>query len=855
MLSYLLEFIMKHSLLVILMTLFSSSFCYSNITIENVDLLPFGEKIKNPILLSEELPDDFPIIVIDTVSNPKSGFILMECFEASAADPNYIMVIDELGQVVYYDKPADQGVDFKLQPNGRFSYASRVKLGDKYQAGPINVQNIYVQHKILDEEFKVIDSVQMQNEYLADMHDFRILPNGNYLLIAYEHVHVDMSKIVPGGNPNAIVVGTVIQELDKNKNCVFQWRSLDYIPILATKDDPRKAIFEHVHGNSLFIDKDGNLITSFPTTFEIVKIDMTSGELIWRFGGDNNDFQITGDNQADAPYFFRMQHDAHRLPNGNLLFYDNAVNKKSGWNSRAVEYSFDEENRKAHMVWEFKHNPPISAFAMGSAQRLSNGNTFINWGLIFMGYYRTMTEVTSDKETVFELSMPKTTFSYRAQKIDLPACQPIANVDKFEMLEGNDYLFNEEDQKTDLEIHFIELDAFMYNMINVKKYDCSPLNPQFDGEAPVLLNGRYFIESAMVYSHRSQISIDINSIAPHSSAENLIVFYRPKEGEGVFTLLQTNYDASEKQLVCETTEYGEFVIGFVRDAYEIMAPTLMTPPNNKIFVNDDTVKLIWSATGRYDAFQLQIATDNNFSEIVFDSSNIKISIVNKGDFEPGREYFWRARSFYRDSDSEWSSTRMFAFDQSFINLTYPNGGEHLTKDTTIVIRWESNLSDSVSVKLLKNQEPVLTISDGIYSYSNAIAWKIPNTLPDGNDYTIKVESIKSGEMQSQSQDFFTLQSAVSVSDYPVIDNIPQIELSPNPANQNLTMSLLMNESGYIRLSIFDHLGIEQKLVLNTYLNEGSYKIPLNVTNLSTGVYYCTLNTGKSSQTTKLLIIR
>lgn len=848
---------MKQFLLVILMALFSSSLIYSNATEENqsADILPFGKKISNPIFLSEELPDDFPSIVVDTVNNPHSGFIFMECFEATTAAPNYIMVIDELGQVVYYDKPADQGVDFKLQSNGRFSYASRVKLGDKYQAGPINVQNIYVQHKILDDEYKVIDSVQMQNDYLADMHDFRILPNGNYLLIAYEHVHVDMSKLVPGGNPNAVVVGTVIQELDKDKNCVFQWRSLDYIPILATKDDPRKAIFEHVHGNSLFIDKDGNLITSFPTTFEIVKIDMTSGELIWRFGGDNNEFQITGDNETDYPYFFRMQHDAHRLANGNLLFYDNAVQKKSGWNSRAVEYSLDEENRKAHMVWEFKHNPPISAFAMGSAQRLSNGNTLVNWGLIFMGFYRTMTEVTADKETVFELSMPKETFSYRAQKVDLPACQPIANVDQFEMLEGNVYLFNDNNQKTDVEIHFIELDAFMYNMMNVKKYDCSPMNPEFAGEAPVLLAGRYFIEATMIYSHKSEIRIDINSIAPHAAAENLIIYYRPEEGVGIFAPLPTNYDASEKQLICETTEYGEFVIGFVRDANDIMAPSLMNPPNNKIFVNNDAVKLVWSATGRFDDFQLQIATDNQFAEIVFDSSSIKNSVLNKDDFEADKEYFWRAKSFYRDSESEWSPTRKFAFDQSFINISYPNGGEQLTKDTTIVIRWESNLSDSVSIVLLRNQEPVLTISAGIYSFTNSIAWKIPNTLPDGNDYIIKVVSIKSDEMQSQSQDFFTIQSAVSVFEYPVLSIIPQIELSPNPANQNLTLSMKMNESGYIKLSIFDHLGIEQQLILDTYLNEGSYKIPLNVSNLASGVYYCTFNNGKSTETKKLLIIR
>ncbi|MFA7626220.1 MAG: aryl-sulfate sulfotransferase, partial [Candidatus Kapaibacterium sp.] len=401
--------------------------------------IPFKEKVSFPSILSEELPEDFPEMRIETVDSPFPGYIFMECFNVNGSEPNYIMITDELGSVVYYSKKENQGADFKMQPNGRYSYASRVKLGDKYQAGPLTVQNIMVQHNIMDSEFNVIDTIQMQNEYLADMHEFVILPNGNYLMLSYEGVPVDMSKVIPGGNPNAKVVGTVLQEVDKDNKCVFQWKSLDYIPILATKDDVRKQTFEHVHGNSMFLDKDGNLIVSFPTSFEIVKIDMVTGELIWRFGGDENDFEISGDNPTDAPYYFRMQHDAHRLDNGNLIFYDNAVMKKSGWSSRAVEYEFDEENRKANLVWEYKHDPPVSAYAMGSVQRLDNGNTLINWGLNFTGLHRTMTEVTHDKSITYELSMPSLTFSYRAQKNNLPPCEPVADIDKFEMLQGNTY--------------------------------------------------------------------------------------------------------------------------------------------------------------------------------------------------------------------------------------------------------------------------------------------------------------------------------------------------------------------------------------------------------------------------------
>ncbi len=50
--------------------------------------------------------------------------------------------------------------------------------------------------------------------------------------MSYDPQMVDMSKIVPGGNPNATVTGLIVQEIDENKNVVFQWRSWDHFKLL-----------------------------------------------------------------------------------------------------------------------------------------------------------------------------------------------------------------------------------------------------------------------------------------------------------------------------------------------------------------------------------------------------------------------------------------------------------------------------------------------------------------------------------------------------------------------------------------------------------------------------------------------
>ena len=69
------------------------------------------------------------------------------------------------------------------------------------------------------------------------------------------------------------------------------------------------------------------------------------------------------------------------LPNGHLLIYDNGNLLPAPRHSRAVEYALDTVAKTAAMVWEYLPNPPIYTFAVGSVQRLENGNTLVGFGL------------------------------------------------------------------------------------------------------------------------------------------------------------------------------------------------------------------------------------------------------------------------------------------------------------------------------------------------------------------------------------------------------------------------------------------------------------------------------------------
>ena len=159
----------------------------------------------------------------------------------------------------------DRTFDFRKQPNGLMTY----HRGEKYYAE--------------DAEHNLIDSFACGNGYTTDFHELQFDENGHAFLISYDPQIVDMSQIVSGGNPNATVYGIIIQELDENKNVVFQWRSWDHIEITeAIHENLTAATVDYVHTNAIDIDNDGNIMISSRHLSEVTKIDRVTGDIIWR---------------------------------------------------------------------------------------------------------------------------------------------------------------------------------------------------------------------------------------------------------------------------------------------------------------------------------------------------------------------------------------------------------------------------------------------------------------------------------------------------------------------------------------------------------------------------------------------
>ncbi|HRF66793.1 MAG TPA: aryl-sulfate sulfotransferase [Ignavibacteria bacterium] len=343
--------------------------------------------------ISQKTTQQIPPVTVNYSNNPSPGNILMSNIVFNVQIPNtpHLLILNNDASHVFTRQLSAQVFDFNRQPNGNFTYFYR--NGGKYYE--------------IDTNYNLTDSFYTGNGYLTDIHELRVLPNRHALLMSYDKQVVDMSQIVQGGNPAAQVTGLIIQEIDENKNVVFQWRSWDHIPITdATYEDFLSDEIDYIHGNAIELDNDGNIMISSRHLDEITKISRSTGNIIWRLGGKQNQFIFQND-----PFRFSHQHGIRRLLNGNILMFDNG-NFHIPAESRAVEYILDEVNKIATKMWEYKNTPVIYGNAMGFAQRLENGNTLISWG----STNPTVTEVKPDGSKALEMNLPVGVFSYRVFK-------------------------------------------------------------------------------------------------------------------------------------------------------------------------------------------------------------------------------------------------------------------------------------------------------------------------------------------------------------------------------------------------------------------------------------------------------
>jgi hypothetical protein len=292
----------------------------------------------------------------------------------SGPGPPGTMIFDEAGNLVWFHalpKNASAATNLQVQQLGGQPVLT-------WWQGYIPPQGFGQGEEIIaNSSYQQIGHVRAGNGYSADLHDFKITPQGTALLTVFNPIDCNLSVV--GGPSGGAVTDSVFQEIDLRTGLVRrEWHSLDHVPMgdsysLATHAS-KQWPFDYFHINSIDQRADGTTLISARNTWAMYELSTTSGRVASTIGGHHSGVKLgSGTHTA-------YQHDANTLPDGTISVFDNGSVPKVHPQSRGLVLALDAQSDSASVVAQYEHSPALTSDSQGNIQQLANQDMFVGWG-------------------------------------------------------------------------------------------------------------------------------------------------------------------------------------------------------------------------------------------------------------------------------------------------------------------------------------------------------------------------------------------------------------------------------------------------------------------------------------------
>ena len=205
-----------------------------------------------------ELPPGAPVNhATSSGAGPTPGMVMLT-LTSPFGGPKLEEAVDANGVPVYVHQALNPE-DLKLQPNGDYSVAR----------GKTDQLNSSFDIVELDHQFRPVASYNTVDLTDTEFHDSILLRSGGRILMAYE--------------PNATTgeIDSVVQEVRPDGTVSLTWNSADH----TVPSDRLTPLKDYAHMNSIDVMNDGNLLLSFRHLSQVMRIDRTTGDVIWRSVG------------------------------------------------------------------------------------------------------------------------------------------------------------------------------------------------------------------------------------------------------------------------------------------------------------------------------------------------------------------------------------------------------------------------------------------------------------------------------------------------------------------------------------------------------------------------------------------
>ena len=283
-----------------------------------------------------------------------SGFLLLNKRES----PGFSYIVDTKGRLRWYNMVDGTGIKVTHFTNDT-TVLSILGTNDEPTSYGSEILEVNLKGDTL------VHLTKGEGDFRYTIHHEIIKNSRHQLVTLYVDKRVlDLRSV--GGNIKDTVAGDGILVMDNHGKKIWQWSVFDASDPLKDKDI-LKTKKDWMHANSLSFDKDSNYLMSFYNNGQIWKINSRTGAVMWKFG-KNGTFAMPADCE------FSMAHAAHINPNGDLMFFNNGIDKHQ---SEVYAIKLNEAAQTAQTDLHIKLPQEVYNDRMGSAYMVGDSAVLV----------------------------------------------------------------------------------------------------------------------------------------------------------------------------------------------------------------------------------------------------------------------------------------------------------------------------------------------------------------------------------------------------------------------------------------------------------------------------------------------
>jgi hypothetical protein len=291
-----------------------------------------------------------PVTILHAASGTAPGYLFLA--PSSGPGARGPLIVDDAGHPVWTHPTQLPAMNFRAQT----LHGEPVLTWWQSFPGGLG----HGEHVVVDASYREVMRFPAGNGMPADLHELLLTDRGTALVTSFE---------IRKRGARGLTMGGVVQELEiPSARVLFEWRSLDHVGVEETYSTKVGYPWDYFHVNSIDVDADGHLLVSARNTWAVYKVHRRTGAVLWRLGGKRSDFALP------AGARFAWQHDARSHEGGRVVsIFDNGATRSRG-------LVLELNGKRASVLREYRHDPPLHGYKLGSVQLLGNGDALVGWG-------------------------------------------------------------------------------------------------------------------------------------------------------------------------------------------------------------------------------------------------------------------------------------------------------------------------------------------------------------------------------------------------------------------------------------------------------------------------------------------